>query len=110
MSVGMTTGALGSAAGVPLSQTAGAETERSQKDAVARERLADGQAKSEKASGIGTTDEDQGTGERDADGRRLWEASNKKKTAGNTDGEEGEPDRRARDPTGVSGNSLDLTG
>ena len=106
MNVGVTSGALASAAGAPLSQTAGAETERSQKDAAVRERLADGQTKSEKASGIGTTDADQEASERDADGRRLWEASGKKKT----DDEASEPDRRAKDPTGMSGNSLDLTG
>ena len=109
MNVGITTGAIASAAGAPLSQTAGAETERSQKDAAGSERLADGQAKSEKASGIGTTDADQGTDERDADGRRLWEAPGKK-AGDNADGEESEPDRRVKDPTGMSGNTLDLTG
>jgi hypothetical protein len=109
MNVGVTTGALGSAAGAPLSQTAGAETERAQKDAATRERLVDGQNKSERASGIGTTQEDQQTGERDADGRRLWERSEKKKSAtGEPDA--AEPERRAKDPTGLSGNALDLTG
>ncbi len=108
MNVGVTTGALGSAAGAPLSQTKGSEAERAQKDAGARERLVDGQNRSEKASGIGTTDEDQQTDERDADGRRLWETQGKKKAA---DGEgESEQERRAKDPTGMSGNELDLTG
>jgi len=108
MNVGVTTGVIGSAAGAPLSQTAGSETERTQKDSAARERLVAGQEKSEKASGIGTTEEDQQTDERDADGRRLWEAPGKKKTA--ADEAEAELDRRAKDPTGMSGNELDLTG
>lgn len=109
MSVGVTSGLAGSAAGAPLSQTAGAETERSHKDAAVRERLIDGQNKSERASGIGTTEQDQQTGERDADGRRLWEASAKRKR-GAGEALESEPDRRAKDPTGLSGNALDLTG
>lgn len=108
MNVGIATGLLGSAAGSPLSQTVGAETERAQKDSAARERAVDGQDKSEKASGIGTMEEDQQASERDADGRRLWEDAGKKQNAAAADG--GEPERRAKDPTGMSGNSLDLTG
>jgi hypothetical protein len=109
MNVGAATGLLGSAAGAPLSQTAGAETERTQKDSTARERAVDGQQKSEKAAGIGTTEEDQQASERDADGRRLWEDTGKgKKDAAGAEG--GEQERRAKDPTGMSGNSLDLTG
>jgi hypothetical protein len=108
MNVGIATGAAAAAAGAPLSQTAGAEAERTQKDAAVRERLVDGQDKSEKASGIGTTEEDQQTDERDADGRRPWEASAKRKAP---DGDSsGEPARKAKDPTGMSGNALDLTG
>jgi hypothetical protein len=108
MNVGATTGPITSAAGAPLSQTAGSETERTQKETAVRERLADGQNKSEKASGIGTTDEDQQTDERDADGRRPWEIAAKKKPDA-ADSASG-PDRRAKDPTGMSGNALDLTG
>jgi hypothetical protein len=108
MNVGATTGPIVSAAGAPLSQTAGSETERAQKETGVRERLLDGQNKSEKASGIGTTDEDQQTGERDADGRRPWEIAAKKKPE--TADAAGEPDRRAKDPSGMSGNALDLTG
>jgi hypothetical protein len=109
MNVGVTSGLAGSAAGTPLSQTAGAETERSQKDSAVRERLIDGQNKSERASGIGTTEQDQQADERDADGRRLWEATGKQKKA-HEDQPTDEPDRRAKDPTGLSGNALDLTG
>jgi len=107
MNVGVTTGALGSAAGAPLSQTAGAETERTQKESAARERLVDSQTKSERAGGIGEMQEDQQSSERDADGRRLWEAPAKKPSA---DAQDPAAERRAKDPTGVSGNELDLTG
>jgi hypothetical protein len=108
MNVGATTGALTSAAGAPLSQTAGAETERTQKESSARERLVDSQNKSERASGIGETQEDREASERDADGRRPWEAPPKKKDAsGEADPE---TERKAKDPTGMTGNELDLTG
>jgi hypothetical protein len=107
MNIGATTGALGSAAGAPLSQTAGAEAERAQKEAGVQQRLADAQTKSEKASGIGQMDEDQQASERDADGRRLWEDTAKKKAE---EVEANEAQRQAKDPTGMSGNSLDLTG
>jgi hypothetical protein len=108
MNVGATTGALSSAAGAPLSQTAGAETERTQKESAARERVVDSQNKSERASGIGETQEDHESSERDADGRRLWEAAAKKKDT--ADAADPEIERKAKDPTGMTGNELDLTG
>lgn len=108
MNIGVTTGAFSSAAGAPLAQTVGTETERSQKDSAVRERRADAQGKSERAAGIGTTEQDQGTDERDADGRRMWEETGKKDVAAEAD--VAEPERRAKDPTGQSGSALDLTG
>lgn len=108
MNIGATTGTLGSAAGAPLSQTAGAEAERTQKESSVQQRIADAQAKSEKASGIGQMEQDQEASERDADGRRLWEDSTKKKDEAGVDPAEG--GRQAKDVTGMSGNSLDLTG
>ena len=108
MNIGATTGALTSAAGAPLSQTVGAEAERSQKDASVQQRIADAQAKSEKASGIGQTEQDSEASERDADGRRLWEDTGKKKE--DAVAEQAESPRQAKDVSGMSGNSLDLTG
>jgi hypothetical protein len=110
MSVGITGGLIGSAAGAPLSQTAGAETERTQKDSAARERLADNQTKSERASGVGTTEQDQQTDERDADGRRMYEQSGRGADETDAESPATEPPRRVKDPTGQSGNALDLTG
>ena len=66
-------GIVGSAAGAPLSQTAGSETEAAKKDATAQSRKAEADNKAEQASGIGQTEQDEGTSDRDADGRRLWE-------------------------------------
>jgi hypothetical protein len=109
MNIGATTGALGSAAGAPLSQTAGSEAERTQKEASVQARLADAQTKSEKASGIGQMEQDQEASERDADGRRLWEDTAKKKEQ-EAAAEAADAQRQAKDPTGMSGNSLDLTG
>jgi len=112
MNVGPMSGMLGSAAGAPLSQTKGSETERAQKDAIAGKRQADSEKKAEKASGVGETTEDQGVSERDADGRRQWERPQEKgeKAASDTTVAASEPPRQAKDPTGTSGNSLDLTG
>ena len=107
MNIGAATGALSSAAGAPLSQTAGSDAERVQRDSTAHQRSVDSQAKSERASGIGETEGDQQASERDADGRRLWEEMGKKNQS---DDQEGEAPRQAKDPSGVSGNSLDLTG
>jgi hypothetical protein len=92
-----------------LSQTAGGEAERTQKESAVQQRIADAQTKSEKASGIGEMAHDQEASERDADGRRLWEESPEKKQPASDD-TAAEVQRQVKDPTGVSGNSLDLTG
>jgi hypothetical protein len=107
MNIPAATGALGSAAGAPLSQTAGSESERLQREAGVERRTADAQNRSEQASGIGQAEQDEQASERDADGRRLWEHQEKKDAAGDASPE---APRRAKDPTGMSGNSLDLTG
>ena len=107
MNVGITGGVAGSAAGAPLSQNAGAEAERAQKESNVQQRLADSQNKSEKASGIGATEEDQQASERDADGRRLLERT---ENDGHADQNETDAPRQGKDPTGLTGKSLDLTG
>jgi hypothetical protein len=103
-------GIVGSAAGAPLSQTSGNETERAQKEASAQSRQVDADQKAERAAGIGQTDQDQESSERDADGRRLWEEPAKR---GQVD-DEAEPTedspRQSKDATGQCGNQLDLTG
>lgn len=100
-------GIVSGAAGAPLAQTGGADAERTQRDGVSRERRVTSEQSAEMAAGIGTTDEDQGTSDRDADGRMFWEQTQQ------TNQQEAESETRvkqAKDPTGTSGNSLDLTG
>jgi hypothetical protein len=113
MSMGPLGGIVGSAAGAPLSQTAGAETERTQRDTAAQHRQIDANERSEQASGIGQTEQDQESSERDADGRRLWEGPTKRGKEGTAESAEataiGEA-RQSKDPTGQSGTKLDLTG
>ncbi|QDU87339.1 hypothetical protein Pla175_06980 [Pirellulimonas nuda] len=106
MSIYNFSGVLGAAAGAPLAQTKGSETERASRDASAAERKTDAEAKAERSAGIGETSEDSATSDRDADGRKLWEAP--------VDGEPAEKQNkeahRPSDPTGLSGHQLDLTG
>ena len=110
MSVGSLGGLLGSAAGAPLSQTIGSETERAQRDGSVQQQSADAAEKAELAAGIGTTEEDQQAGERDADGRRLWEAPAEKKKDSPTANPTTAAQRQSKDATGQCGNQLDLTG
>jgi hypothetical protein len=104
-------GLLGSTAGAPLSQAAGSETERLQKDSLAQNRQVESNQKAERAAGIGQTEQDQESSERDADGRRLWEApldgSNAK---AEKQAELAASARQSKDATGQSGTQLDLTG
>jgi|SRR6187431_3268719 len=108
-------GTLTSAAGSPLSQTVGAEAGRTQKDAISQRRTIEANEHAEQSAGIGQTEQDQETSERDADGRRFWERPGEKPnthesdaatTVNETDG----PTRQSKDPTGQSGTNLDLTG
>ena len=103
-------GILGSAAGAPLSQTAGSEAERTQKDGQAQHRQVDTEQRAERAAGIGQTDEDQESSERDADGRRLWEAPAQPGKDHQQDDDAAHVLRQSKDATGQSGTQLDLTG
>ena len=105
-------GLIGSAAGAPLSQTAGSEAERTSRESAVQQRQAEADQKAELAAGIGQTSEDQESSERDADGRRLWEAPAKKDAK---DENEVAPTgvsstRQSKDASGQCGNQLDLTG
>lgn len=103
-------GLIGSAAGAPLSQTAGSESERTQKETVALRRQIDTDQQAERAAGIGQADEDQESSERDADGRRPWEAAARRGKADEKAEPTDSPPRQSKDSTGQCGNQLDLTG
>lgn len=110
MSIGPMSAVPASAAGVPLSQTKGAETERAQQQSTASERKANAELKAESASGIGQTEGDEQTSERDADGRRLWEETPApENTTGQEESTESEP-QRSKDASGQAGHQLDLMG
>ena len=115
MSVGPM-GTVGSAAGSPLSQTKGTDTERTQQETSNQARQVQSDKNAENAAGIGETEQDEQASERDADGRRLWED-----TTGSKDEPSQQPDAESegqgpaqqslsRDVTGQRGNKLDLCG
>jgi hypothetical protein len=109
MSIGPLSGLIGSVAGTPLAQSKGSEVERSQQDAVKQQRQAQSELRSETAAGIGAADgEDKEASERDADGRRLWEAP--LANAADADAPPPPAERHSRDASGQAGNSLDLSG
>lgn len=106
MSIG-SLGIIGSVAATPASQ-AKAGIEKAQESADAQQRRLHSQAHAENAAGIGTTEGSTQTSDRDADGRRLWEAPPEGREAEAAASEEAAS--KAVDPTGVSGSSLDLSG
>ncbi len=108
MSVGPT-GFIGSFAGTPMSQSKGSDVERAKAERANQQRQVSSEQSAEKASGIGATDEDQATGDRDADGRRLWEIDENAPNPENKDSEE-DPPPQSRDASGDSGSKLDLSG
>ena len=110
MNIGAMNGVVGSAAGAPLSQTAGSETEKAKKGTSDSQRQVENDTKAEKAAGIGQTESDQGPAERDADGRKLWESDLPESQQEQQAVTEPEPRPQVKDPTGESGSSLDLTG
>ncbi len=110
MSIGPFSGIVGSAAGAPLSQTAGSETEQAKKSSSDSQRQVENDTKAEKAAGIGQTESDEGPSERDADGRKLWEGDTQHQKPTEEQSQESEPPRQVKDPTGQSGSELDLTG
>ena len=106
MSIG-SLGIIGSVAATPASQSK-AGVEKAQEGGAAQERHAHSQASAENAAGIGTTDGTTQTSDRDADGRRLWEAPPEARKEDERAPDE--PLHQAIDPTGQSGSSLDLSG
>ena len=111
MSVGPLGGLAASAAGSPLAQTHGSEVDRARHDAAAQQRKVHSDQKAEDAAGIGETDgEDHEAEDRDADGRRLWEEAPTPTGEKHDDATRDSGAARAKDPSGASGNLLDLSG
>lgn len=104
-------GALGGAAGSPYAQRT--DSERKTQDTNDQQRQVYTETKAEAAEGVGETDgDDSHSEERDADGRRLFEPPTKLgEQAGQAEDDTDAPSDAAqgRDPTGNSGNALDLS-
>jgi hypothetical protein len=109
MTVGPLGGVAGSVAGSPLAQRGAQDVDRTHQEAIGRERAISADEQADRAAGIGTTDEDQEAGERDADGRRLWERPPRGKTP-TTPEDVSPPLAPAKDASGACGNQLDVTG
>lgn len=106
MSIG-SLGIIGSIAATPATQ-AKAGIDKAKEAADIRQREVHANTKAEDAAGVGVTDRSSETSDRDADGRRLWEAPPE---ASHEHGQAGEEiGRSAIDPTGASGSTLDLSG
>ena len=101
-------GIIGGLAGTQLPQRAAAsENVQGQGE---QSRAAEGAQKAEAAAGIGTTEEDSETSERDADGRRLWERTQGKQTSDPALASEVHTDPRSKDASGACGGELDVMG
>jgi hypothetical protein len=103
-------GLIGSLATSPVPQK-GTEIDKAVRGAADQAREIEAARQAEAAAGIGQTEEDSQAAERDADGRRPWEAP---------PGEKKSPDAEispavgstplSKDPAGDAGGELDLVG
>jgi hypothetical protein len=109
MSVGFLSNIGSSVAGTSLAQVRGSDVDRAQQESNARELRVQSDQKAELAAGVGQADgDDHQTADRDADGRQLWQFRHHQAQpeTGGTPPQES----RSVDPTGQSGNMLDLSG
>ena len=103
-------GILGGLASTPLSQRA-AEADKTQQETADQSRVSRAAERAEQAAGIGQTEEDSQAGDRDADGRRLWEEPGKPQSSDSTLPSVAQATGvRAKDPSGACGGQLDLVG
>lgn len=110
MSVGPM-GMAGSIAG-GLPQIRNAETGRAEKQTTDQARQTKSDQQAEAAAGVGEAAQDEKASDRDADGRRLWEAAPEQAGQPDEATEDAQPKEtpRSKDPTGASGGQLDLSG
>jgi hypothetical protein len=108
MSIG-SLGIVGGLAGTPLPQRA-ADADKTQRETVEQQRAAQASEQAENAAGIGQTEEDSQTSERDADGRRLWEEQRGTQKKPSDQAADEPHSQLAKDPGGDCGGLLDVVG
>ena len=101
---------LGGAAGSPLSQSQGTDVNKTQQDTTDQARRTASEGKAEQASGVGETEHDEQASDRDADGRRLWEAGAQANEASEEETAEKKETQPSKDPSGTRGGHLDISG
>ncbi len=103
-----------SIAATPLAQTQGSDVDRAALETAGQARQVANDLKAENAAGVGQTDgEEHQSSDRDADGHRLWENTPGKPAKHASAAADQSPPAvppASKDPTGQSGNQLDLTG
>jgi len=102
-------GVIGGLAASGLPQRA-AEADRVQRETTEQARAVEADQRAEHAGGIGETEEDSQTSERDADGRRIWERPEETKRKTEASAQSVSEPTRGKDPSGACGNQLDLVG
>lgn len=111
MSIGPMSGVLGSAAGAPLSQTKGSETDRAARESAAQDNRVEAEKKADAASGIGQAEGSAASSDRDADGRRIWELPPEEEEQDSAEVPPADANaKQAKGPKGETGSELDLTG
>lgn len=101
---------MGSIAAAPLAQAKGSDIDKAKADTANQVRATDSAARADAAAGVGVTQEDAQTSDRDADGRRLWESMESPGKAPQATDEATEPPHLSKDPSGSRGTQLDLSG
>lgn len=96
-------------AAAQASQTASADSDHQLQRAVTRSNATDSLKKTAEAAGIGQTEQEESAGDRDADGRRVWEIPPSQKTQPETP-EETAAEDSPPDPLGECGQQIDILG
>lgn len=103
-------GLIGSIAGTPLAQAKGSDIDKAKSEVANQQRKTESVEKADAASGIGVTQGDSETSDRDADGRRIWEIDPTAKAKDEQAIDPSGPLPLSKDPTGNSGKQIDLCG
>jgi len=115
----MSIGSLGIISGLAGSQVDGSKaagTDRAARDSAEQSREIDSSQKAEKTAGVGQTDKEQESSDRDADGHLSWDASahGRKSRSSARSADDSSEDQNgevaAKDPSGELGCGLDISG